>query len=165
MDTSDNANTTAPVLFESHYGSFQPRYVWLLPTVGILGVIGVPLGFFWNKGWEMGNHPLEPWAATLIIEIFAIGALLIAGSLGLASTIRRNSPQRVAVTDSTLIVPKGMFSSVELALPLSEIDMTVFNAGIVKQLRVKHNRRTVLLSSALFPSDAEFERLIGYLQR
>lgn len=94
-----------------------------------------------------------------------MGALLIVTSLGFAVLARRKSPQRVAVTDSALICPKGMFSSVEFVLPRSEIDVTVFNAGFVKQLHVKHNGRRLLLSSALFPSDSDFERLVNHLVR
>jgi len=159
-----STNRTAGVVFQCSYGTFQARYLWFLPVVGIIGVVGVPVGIFWNKGWEMGNHPLEPWAATLIIEIFAVGALASVAALGLATLARRKSPQRVAVTNSSLIVPKGPFSRVEFVLPRSEIDVKVFHAGIVKQLQIKHKRRRILLSSALFPSNADFERLVSYLE-
>lgn len=166
MNTNHTADPTASALFQSAFGTFQPRYLWLFPLLGIIGVVGTPAGrLFWNEGWEIGNHPIEPWSATMMIEIFSVGALMIVASLGLAALVRRKSPQRVAVTDSALIVPKGMFSSVELVLPLAEIDTTVFNAGFVKQLQVKHNRRKILVSSALFPSDADFERLISNLPR
>jgi hypothetical protein len=154
---------TTGVLFQSRYGTFQPRYWWLFGLVGVIGVVGVPLGIFANKGWEMGNRPLEPWAATMIIEIFAVGALLAVAYIGLATWRNSKSPQRVAVTHTSLIVPKGSLSSAELELPLTEIDTRVFNAGFVKQLQIKHGRRRILLTSALFPSDADFDRLVSHL--
>jgi hypothetical protein len=101
----------------------------------------------------------------MIIEVFSVGALMIVAAVGISSMMRRKSPQRVAVTERTLIVPKGMFSSVELVLPFAEIDTAVFNAGFVKQLQIKHGRRKILLSSALFPSNAAFDRLVSHLPR
>jgi hypothetical protein len=152
------------VIFQCDYGSFQPRYLWFFPVPGIIGFVGVPVGVFWNEGWVVGGHPLEPWAATVIIEILAVGALLLGAGFGIATVVRRTSPHRIAVTASTLIVPKGIIRSGELQLPRAEIDMRVFHAGFVKQLQIRHNRRRVLLSSALFPSNADFDRLVGCLQ-
>ena len=92
MNTNPIAGKTTSVRFQCSYGSFQPRYLWLLPLMGIIAVVGIPLGIFWNQGWQMANHPVEPWAATMIIEILAVGALVTGVSLGLVSTIRRKSP-------------------------------------------------------------------------
>lgn len=163
MNIDDTGRKATGVLFQSSYGCFQAGYWWLFGIVGIIGLVGVPVGIFCNKGWEAGNHPLEPWAATMIIEILSVGALMIVAAVGISSMIRRKTPQRVAVTERTLIVPKGMFSPVELVLPFTEIDTTVFDAGFVKQLQVKYGRRKILLSSALFPSNAAFDRLVSHL--
>lgn len=152
-----------PVIFECTYGEFPPRLLWLIFLLGIIGVVGVPVGIVLNEGWRMNNRPVEPWAATLIIEILAGGALLLAVSLGIAAMMRRKSPQRIVLTDSALIVPKNLFSSTELELPLTEVQVAIFNAGYVKQLQLKHKRCKVLLASGLFPSKAEFDDLVDRL--
>jgi hypothetical protein len=157
------AGSPSAVRFQSPYGRFQRRYWWLAAPLGLIGLVGVPIGIFWNEGWEAGNHPLEPWAATLIIEIVAVGALLIVGYMGLSTWRQGRSPQRIAVTDTSLILPKGAFSSQERILPLAEIDTTLFNMGFVKQLQIKHGRRKFLITSALFPSDEAFERFVQHL--
>lgn len=163
MSTERTTSLKSGVPFECAYGRFQARYLWLFAGVGVIGILAVPIGIFANKGWESGGHPLEPWAATLIIEIFAFTAIAIAAAVCLTSMARRKSPQRVAVTRSALIVPKGMFSRGELKLPLAEIETTVFNVGFVKQLQIKHGRKKILLTSAAFPSDADFDRLVSHL--
>jgi hypothetical protein len=155
--------TPAGIRFQTTYGHVQPRYWRLYGLTAVIGIVGVPVGIFWNEGWEAAGHPLEPWAATLIIEIFAVGALLTVAYVGLAAWRRRTSPQRVAVTDSALIVPKGAFSGTELVLPFTEINTTVYDVGFVKQLQIKHGRRKMLLTSAWFSSTAEFDRFISHL--
>lgn len=150
--------------YQSTYGQIQPRYRWLCFAVGLIGVVGVPLGIFWNKDWAKGNRLLqEPWAAITIIEIVSIGALAIAGSAMLMSWRHSKRPLRVAIDAGNLVVPKSIFSSQELVLPLAEVDLQVFNAGFVKQLQIKHGRRKLLLTSALFPSDEEFDQFVGHL--
>jgi hypothetical protein len=162
---NSNSAKTKPsrVLFETAYGNLQPPYWWLFGFVGVIGLVGVPVGIFWNKGWQAANHPLEPWAATLIIEIFSVGALLTVVAVGAATLRCRKSPQRVAITDSALLVPKGMFSSAELVLPLAEIDIKIFDAGFVRQLQIMHGRKKRLLSSAFFPSNTAFDDLVSHL--
>lgn len=127
-------------------------------------LVALPVGIFWNKGWEVGNHPLEPWAATLIIELFAAVALLLAAYMRLTSWYQAKSPQRVAITDSHLILPHGPFSKRERALPLAEIRTSLFNVGFVRQLQVKHGRRKILLVSALFPTDEDFDEFVRHFQ-
>ena len=163
MSTHRTTSEASGPLFQCPYGRFQARYLWLFAVVGVIGIVAVPIGFFANKGWQAGGHPLEPWAATLIIEIFAFTAIAVAAAVCLTSIARRKTPQRVAVTRSTLIVPKGMFSRGELKLPLAEIETTVFNAGFVKQLQIKHGRKKLLLTSAAFPTDTDFDRLVSHL--
>lgn len=153
------------VLFESSYGQFQPRYLWMCAALGVVGAVGAAVGLFWNTGWEMGGRPLEPWSATLIIEIVSLGALAIAAYAWLLSWKRRTSPQRVTVTHSSLIIPKGGFSSEERALPLNEIDLKIFDVGFVKQLQIMHGRKKTLITSALFPSNAHFDRFVSHLPR
>lgn len=149
--------------FRSDYGSFQSRYRWLSPFLCVAGAVLVPVGLFANEGWKLGPQPLEPWAATLIVEVLAAGAPLAGGSLAFISRRRRSLPQRVILTDSTLVVPKGLFSNVELELPLEEIEFRIFDVGFVTQLQVKRGRQRVLLSSALFPDDADFDELVDLL--
>jgi hypothetical protein len=158
------AKQTTGVVFQSRYGSFQTRYWWLFGVVALVGLVGVPLGIFGNKGWKMGNRPLEPWAATMIIEIVAVGALMTVAYIALATWRNSKSPHRVAVTRSSLIVPKGALSSAEWELPLTEIETKVFNAGFVKQLQIRHGRQRILLTSALFPTDSDFERLVDHFR-
>lgn len=161
--TTTVASPRPSVLFETQYGVFQPAYLWLLPALAVLGLLGVPIGLFWNTGWRLGVQPLEPWQVTVIVEIFAVSALILAGVLTTATIIRRKSPQRVALTATTLIVPKGMFSQAERELPRSEIDVKVFDVGFVKQLQIMHKRRKILLSSAMFRSTADFDQLASLL--
>lgn len=153
------------VLFECCYGPFRPRYFWLFGTVGLIGIVGVPVGIFWNTGWEMANRPVEPWAATLMIEIFAIGALLVAGFAIAVNWYHRDTPQRIAVTGSDLILPKRAFTTAEIELPLDEIKLAVFGFGPVKQLQVKHRRKKVLLTSPRFAANEDFDRLVEIISR
>ena len=106
---------------------------------------------------------LEPWSAALIIEVFAVGCLLAGGCTWYASRVNRKSPQRVVVTETELIVPKGLFSRVELTLPLAHLNVSVFNLGFVTQLQIKQGRQKVLLTSAMSPSDEEFEQLLDHV--
>ncbi len=106
------------VVFEMTYGSFQRRYRRMCPILLIVGLAGVAVGIFWNEGWEMANRPVEPWAAAVMIESFAFVCLLAAGCCWYASKVNGKSPQRVVVTESKLIVPKGLFSRVEFTIPL-----------------------------------------------
>jgi hypothetical protein len=46
MNADDTARKTTGVLFQSSYGSFQPGYWWLFGVVGIIGLVGVPVGIF-----------------------------------------------------------------------------------------------------------------------
>jgi len=135
----------------------------MFPFLCIPGLGGIPVGIFWNEGWEMANRPVEPWAATVMIETFAFLCLLAGGCAWYASRLNRKSPQRVVVTETEMIVPKGMFSRVELTLPLADIKVSVFNLGFVTQLQIKHARKKVLLTSALSPSDEEFEQLLDHV--
>ncbi len=152
-----------PPIFQSEYGRFRRGFLWMLLLPATIGVIGVPVGIFFNEGWEMNGHPLEPWSATVIIEIFSVGALAAVVSAVVTTWMRRKSPQRVVLTKATIIVPKGIYSSAELELPLSEVKLAEFSMGFVKQLQIKHGRRKVLLSSALFPANQDFDRLIACL--
>ena len=135
----------------------------MFPILLIAGLVGIVVGIFWNEGWEMATRPVEPWAAAVMIESFAFVCLLAAGCSWYASKVNGKSPQRVVVTETTLIVPKGMFSRVELTLPLEEIDVSVFNLRFVTQLQIKHGRKKVLVTSALSPTDEDFEQLLDHL--
>ncbi len=150
---------SANVRFRCNYGSFQNRYLWFLPVLFLGALVGIPLGFFANTGWKLGNQPIEPWSATLIIEVIAVGALLTFLYLAAATIHRRRSPGQIVLTETELFVPKGTFSSAEVAFPLAELEAKVHNAGFVKQLQLKHGRRRMLLSSALFPTNAHFDQL------
>jgi len=150
-------------VFEMSYGTLQRRYQWLIPFLFVVGLVGIPVGIFWNEGWEISNRPVEPWAATVMIEAFSLVALIVGISAWYAGRLRRNSPQRVVVTETALIVPKGYFSNVELTLPLAEVDVSVFKMGIVTQLQIKHGRRKVLLSNAMSQSNEHFAQLCEYV--
>lgn len=151
------------LLFQCEYGRFQKRYWWLFGSVGVIGLIGIPVGIFFNEGWKFSIHPVEPWAVTMIVEIISAGVLLLFGYVVLLSWMRGHSPQRVALTANSLIVPKGALSRQEIVLPLTEIKTVVFNLGFVKQLQIKHGRRKILLVSTMFPSDTDFDRLVSSL--
>jgi hypothetical protein len=163
MTTNAINGAAGAVIFQSTYGRFRPRFLWLFPLPALVGLVGVPVGIFYNEGWEMNRHPVEPWAATLMIEICAVGMLLTVASVVISEVLRRKSPQRIVVTESSLIVPKGRMSNDELTLPFSEIKFSIYDMGFVKQLQIKHKRHRVLLSSALFPSNADFDRLVSHL--
>ena len=79
------------------------------------------------------------------------------------SLVFLNTPPQVVVTDRELIVPKGQFSKTELNFRLAEIEVSVFHLGIVSQLQIKHGRRKVLLTSAMSPSDEQFEQLCDHV--
>ena len=159
-------NTGGSVLFQSTYGRFRTRFLCFMPLLAILGLVGVPVGIFYNEGWEMNNRPMEPWAATMIIEICAVGILLTVASVVIGEVLRRKSPQHVVVTDSSLIVPKGRMSNAELTLPFSEIKkISIYDMGFVKQIQIKHQGTRVLLTSAMFPSNADFDRLVIHLPK
>ncbi len=83
-------------VFEMSYGSFQPRYQWMLPVLCAVGLIGIPVGIFWNEGWEMGNRPIEPWAAMVMIEAFALVVLLAGTSAWYSSILHRKSSSPTA---------------------------------------------------------------------
>ena len=74
FETIMHANT----VFQSPYGRLQPPYFWMCVGLGIVGLLLVPVGLLWNEGWKLGVRPMEPWAATVIIEILALGALSVA---------------------------------------------------------------------------------------
>ena len=141
MTMEHHPSNTSAVLFQCAYGQFRKPYLWLFASVGVVGVVAVPIGLFWNKGWQAGGHPVAPWAATVIIEIFAVGAIAIAAATCLASLRRGQTPQRVAITRSALIVPRGWFSDAEVTLPFAEIETKVFDVGFVKQLQIMHGRK------------------------
>jgi hypothetical protein len=163
MNTGSVAGTRPDIVFQCPYGGFRSNYVWAFNIVGFIGLIAVPIGIFANTGWTAGGHPLEPWTATLIIEIFAAAAISVAVFAQLASWRHRQSPRRIAVTRSAILVPQGLFWTNELELPFAEIKVTVFDVGIVKQLQIMHGRKKILLTSARFVSDADFDALVNHL--
>jgi hypothetical protein len=165
MQSTRSAVPTSGVLYECEYGRFRPPFLWFFGIVGILGLIAVPVGLFANTGWEVGNRPMEPWAATLMIEIFALIALAIGAAALLSSLLRDKIPQRVAVTSGSLIVPQGMFSTAERELPFAAIKRTVFHVGFVRQLQIMHGRKKIILTSAAFPSEAHFDRMLDHLPK
>lgn len=165
MTTMHTGKQPGVVLFEASYGGFRGPFVWLGYLVFLIGIVGIPVGIFANEGWVVNNHPLEPWAATLIIEVFAVGGLLAGIFMTALTLYSRKSPQRIAVTEEALIVPKRAFSQAELVLPFAEIRTSVFDVGFVKQLQIRHGRKKILLTSARFVSDAEFSKLIGHLPK
>ena len=150
-------------LFEMSYGSFRPRYQWMLLILCGVGLIGIPVGIFRNEGWEMGNRPIEPWAAAGMSEAFALATMLAGTSAWYASKLHRKLPLRVVVTVHELIGPKGLLSKPAPSLPLAEIEVSVLHLGIVSQLQIKHGRRRVLLTSAMSPSNEHFEQLCGHV--
>jgi hypothetical protein len=154
---------SADVKYETVYGGFRGPFAWLGGVVFVIGIVGIPVGIFANEGCVLNNHPLEPWAATLIVEVFAVGALLTAVYMTALTWYSRKSPQRIAVTAETLVVPKGAFSKAELVLPFDEIRTSVFDVGFVKQLQIRHGRKKILLTSARFSSDDDFAQLVGHL--
>lgn len=151
------------VLYQARYGAFQKKYWWLGGLVFVIGVVGVPVGLLANTGWEINRRPVEPWAATLMIEVFALGALLVSGYATAITWRSIKSPQRVAVTSRAIIVPQGALTNRELVLPFDEVRTSIFDVGFVKQLQIRHGRKKILLTSARFESEAEFDRLVQHL--
>jgi len=150
-------------VFEMSYGTLQRRYQWLTPFLFVVALIGIPVGFFWNEGWEISHRPVEPWAATVIIESFSLTALCGGIALWYASQRHRKSPQRVVVTEHALTVPEGLFSKEVLTMPLAEIDVSVFTMLFITQLQIKHGRRRVLLTNGMSPSNELFEQLCEHI--
>lgn len=161
--TSVSRDSQPPPVFQSAYGPLQSRHLWVVPVLVVIAAVGIPAGILWNEGWHLRRVPVEPWAATLIIELFAVGALIIAATLAIGTVLRRKTPQYVRFTGDALIVPKGMFSGREVTIALSGNDFRVVDLGFVKQLQSKQRGRKIVLVSARFPSDADFDRLVGHL--
>lgn len=150
-------------LCEFRYGVPQPLFFWLTIAAGIGGCACVPIGLFWNKGWAVNNFPMSPLAATLMFEsMAAVGILLCVYFVG-GYLYQRKQPQRVALTPSAVLVPKGTFSRLELRLPLAELRVQLRDSGPAKQLYLKHRGGTVHLRSVLFASEEEFDRFARLL--
>ena len=157
------ATPQTSILFQCEYGRFRTGYLILFFLAALIGLAAAPIGLFWNTGWKMGRAPLEPWTVTVIVEIFALVALAVGCITPLGHFYRRKAPQRVAITPTSLIVPRGMFSRGELELPFASIRTQVFHVGFVKQLQILHGRKKTLLTSAAFPTEADFDRLVSHL--
>ncbi len=152
------------VEFQCSYGPFQKRYLkWFLPILFVTGPIVALIGIFNNRDWEIARTPLPPWLATTIFELLGLGALAMGVGIVISTRMHRKSPQRIAVTRTSLIVPKGRFSKQEQVLPRSELKLKVYDVGFVKQLKIMHGRRQILLASAKFPTDEEFDQLVSHL--
>ncbi len=156
---------TEPVVCQFRYGKPQPWFLACVIIAGIAGIWMIYAGFFDNKGWAINNAPMPPWAATLFFECFgwiALGAFcfVIGGYL-----FQLNHPHHVAITQTSLLIPKGTFTHEVLRLPLQQVSVKTAGEGMATQLHVKHPGGTIQLRSALFPSSNDFDHFLAQLQQ
>jgi len=153
------------VLCEFRYGQAQSRFLWLFSVAGIIGAVLVPVGIFWNDGWEINHVPLPPWGATLVAESAGIGCLLMFVYIVGGNFYSRSHRKRVAITAGAVLVPRGVFTTEERVLPLREISLKVRDVGPTSHAYLKHGGGTVRLTAFLFPTDADYDRFLQVLQR
>jgi len=157
--------SSEPVVCQFRYGKLQ---IWLLLCLVVAGISGVWMiytGIFDNKGWAINNAPLPPWGATIFFECFGGLGFFAFCLFGGGYVFQLWHPRRVAMTQSSLIMPKGTFSTEELIVPFAHASYKVETQGSYSNLRIKHPGGTVRLMAILFPSSDEFGQFVSQLSQ
>lgn len=159
------AMQSEPLICEFRYGKLRIWFLLCMIVAGIVSIWMIYAGIFDNKGWAINNAPLPPWGATIFFECFgglAFGAfcLFVGGHV-----FQFAHPRRVAITQSLLFVPRGTFSTEELAVTLAQASYKVENQGSYSNMTIKHPGGKVRLMAMLFPSSEDFEQFAAQLSQ
>jgi hypothetical protein len=155
----------ASILFQCKYGLVRPLMWWLMAVSAVVALVAIPAGFLWNEGWTFSRTPVPPWVATLLFEFVGVGMLLLTGYMLAAYILHRRYPQRVAVAETGVILPKYKLSTEEYFLPWDQVRVNHWG-GPISNIDFKLGRlRTVRLVSVQFPTDKDFETFLNCLRQ
>lgn len=152
------------IVWQCRYGAIRKFMWWLIGINMCTALFCIPAGFFWNEGWAINNAPLPPWGATLLFECVGFGILsffiwMVGGHL-----LHRNNPQRVAVTTTGVLIPKGRWSSEEIAFSWNEMKVKHVS-GPVDNIYFKRGVFSKHLTSMFFADDDDFEAFVSHLRQ
>src|SRR5262245_33770016 len=112
--------------------------------------------------------PAVPWNILMGV-LGVLFAFLFVGSVVFVVQALTTRPKRIAFTTSTLVLPKGCWSSAEQAIPYVDIVELAIQtlpppANCTRTLLVRHKQGKVPIEETLLPSKADFEELWGTLE-
>ncbi|HBV65200.1 MAG TPA: hypothetical protein DEF45_19505 [Rhodopirellula sp.] len=93
--------------------------------------------------------------------------LAIAGlSVSIALLRARSRPAKlITISNENVTLPGSLVSGRGWSLPVTDITVRTTDLGFVKQLHLSGRRKRTTLSSALFSTEAEFDRLVAALSQ
>lgn len=161
---SPQPQSSAAVIVEYRYGEPQRKFWILMAGSWFFGIGGIPMTLFGSEGWGIGRAPLPTWCMMMVFGLLTLIFLSLAIYYTGSYFFQRKHPQRVAVTATGMIVPKGRFSTAEHVIPFSEMRLKIAQAGPFLITNVKHSKGRTQLHSGLFPSDEAAETFAEHLQ-
>lgn len=144
------------------YGKLRSSHSWVAWVLLASGLLALPLSWLMRNELELGRNPLPPWAVLLVGTILSCIGLVVSITLLRG---RSRPAKRIVLADGKLSLPGGLLTGSGWTRPVSDIAIKRIDLGFVNQMQLSAHGKRTTLSSALFASDSEFERLYDMLNR
>ena len=149
-------DSTVPSGSKWEYGKLRKSQTWIAWVVLCVGVLSLPIAWLIRDRVEVGGNVLPNWTVLLVGAMLACIGLAMSISLLLA---RSRPAKLIVLADRRLTVPGGLLIGSGWTAPVSDVSVRTIELGFVKQMQLTTPRKRSTLSSALFASDHEFDRL------
>lgn len=144
------------------YGKLRSSHSWVLWVLILTGLLSAPAAWFLRDSIALGRTPLPAWTVLLVG-----GLLAIAGLFATAAILKGRSgpPKLITMEAGQFTLPGSMLSGPGWSCRLDEVSVRTTELGFVKQMHLSGPKKRATLSSALFESDADFDRLVHALNQ
>jgi hypothetical protein len=147
---------------------YRPRWATIIFGSLFFGACAIVLALK-----ASGNHrglildglvELSPAGATIFYWVLAASSVCFVVLSGLLVFIRLFQPQRIAFTDTCLIVPRSRFSRNERSIPFRDIRALIPSAVLrQRNLKIVYEGGSFNLASGLLPHNDDFDALHDFL--
>ena len=124
------------------------------------GILALPTAWFLRDSIALGRSPLPAWTVLLVGGLFAVAGIFVSYALLKA---RNRPPKLIVVQGEMFTLPGSLISGRGWSCRLDDLSVRTTDLGFVKQMHLSGPKKRATLSSALFESDDEFDRLFDAL--
>ena len=142
------------------YGQLRAGHAWVIWVTLGTGVLSLPLAWFLRDSLTLGRAPLPPWTVLLVGGVLAATGLVVSISMLRA---RSRPAKLITIKQGEITVPGSLVSGPGWSLPITDVNVRKTDLGFVKQMHLSAKRKRTTLSSAMFRSDDDFDRLFEAL--
>lgn len=144
------------------YGKLRSNQSWIIWVTLALGIFAFPAAWFLRDSLSLGRAPLPAWTVVLVGVVLAIAGLLVSITLLRA---RSRPAKLITIRNGNLTLPGSLISGPGWTLPVTDVKVRTTDLGFVKQMHLSGKRKRTTLSSAMFATQAEFDRLVDALSQ